>query len=122
MRVLGIDYGTAKVGLALGDTDAKIATPLNVVRAESAELLIASLEATVKSEAIDVAVIGAAAQFSDAIESIRAKLSIPVETVPESYTTIAAKEYREHYPGMEDDAIAAALILEEYFGTLESEV
>ena len=32
MRILGIDYGTKRIGFAVGDTDQKIAFPRDVVR------------------------------------------------------------------------------------------
>jgi RNase H-fold protein (predicted Holliday junction resolvase) len=122
MRVLGIDYGTSKTGLALGDTAAGIAEPLSVLRPDSIDELISMLEKIIKKEAIDRAVIGAAAQFSHDIEVISERLSIPLMQSSEAYTTSSAREYRDSYPGMEDDAIAAALILQDYFESVPGEV
>ena len=36
MKILGIDYGTARIGLAVSDPDERIASPLTVIKNENA--------------------------------------------------------------------------------------
>jgi len=43
MRVLGIDYGAARVGVALGDTDTQIATAWEVIPHEGIDTLVSRI-------------------------------------------------------------------------------
>ena len=58
-RYLGLDYGTKRIGLAIGDDDAKIASPLNTieVRGDLASHVQAVLTAVEKYD-VDAFVIG----------------------------------------------------------------
>ena len=42
-RYLGIDYGTKRIGLAIGDDDSRIASPLETVAARSGLKLLPPL-------------------------------------------------------------------------------
>jgi putative Holliday junction resolvase len=52
MRLLGIDYGSKRIGLAIGDDDVKIATPFVVVGS------IEEVKRVIKEEGIEKVVIG----------------------------------------------------------------
>ena len=57
MRILGIDYGDKKIGLAFGDTDARVAVPLDVVPNAGTQTLRVFAD-RVTSEDIYVIVVG----------------------------------------------------------------
>lgn len=122
MRYLGVDFGLKKIGLALGDGETKITTPLEVVPFKDAE---AQLTRVIKSEAIDAIVIGKPVHMKH-VEQEEARLSFvtflttlkPVTEVDERYTTKESRAMQaDGYPG-EEDAIAAQLILDAYFAEL----
>ncbi len=56
MRLIGIDYGTKRVGVALGDTETKIATPLKTIIMDGA--FWETLLGIVREEAIERVVVG----------------------------------------------------------------
>ena len=128
MRVLGVDYGRRKIGLALGDTDIRVASPMEVWLVDgTAEELCERLSAFVISEVIGGVVIGIPFR-SDGSESaqtlenrqfanlLRAHVRVPVVEVDESFTSKESRRLQEeHGSRVPEDALAAMLILEEYF-------
>jgi RNase H-fold protein (predicted Holliday junction resolvase) len=62
MRILGIDYGDAKVGVAYAETP--IAEPLEVIRYKTAEELLEKLTQLIKSHNIERVVVGESEQES----------------------------------------------------------
>jgi putative holliday junction resolvase len=58
MRLLGIDYGLRRTGLALGDTESRLALPFEVFEGLPDPQLAQAIGRLVRREAIDVIVIG----------------------------------------------------------------
>ena len=58
MRVLGIDYGEKRVGVALGDTDSKIASPWGTIPNEGSLALLAKLHEIVARDLVEAIVVG----------------------------------------------------------------
>ena len=120
MRVLAIDYGLARTGLAISDptgtlarpleiieraaTDAGLARVLEVAVREDAASIVVGMPLTLKGERGDQA--RATEQF---IADLRARTEIPIESFDERFTTRAAQ--RHMAPGHADDAVAAAHLL-----------
>jgi len=128
MRILGIDYGTAKIGIAISDTATKMASPLEIVRTDNSS--IDRIKYLIKQEDIDTVVVGlplnAESQETDQsqitwkfVQELADKLEIPVETYEERMTTLSAKKMMQA-GGMkgEDDAIAAMVMLQTYLDSL----
>ncbi|KKR14449.1 MAG: hypothetical protein UT42_C0029G0008 [Candidatus Falkowbacteria bacterium GW2011_GWA2_39_24] len=119
-RCLGIDWGTRKIGLALGDAVTKIATPYKVVKN------VAEVLEVIKQEAVDQVVLGQPIQLaSDQAMSAAFNIfhktlidngQLPVELVDERLTTKqAGKLGQGSKQTAAEDAIAAMLILQSYF-------
>src|SRR5262245_65138048 len=110
MRVLGLDLGSKRIGVAVSDRSGTIATPLTVVQRsgsraqdhrriaalveeEEAERLVVGLPLSLSGE-LGPAAKGAVAE-ADQIASV---VSVPVETFDERLTTVTADralmEYR----------------------------
>ncbi len=121
MKVIAIDYGSARTGVAVSDPSGTIARPLGVVeraggeaglnrlveliRAEEAERVVVGLPLTLRGER------GAQAQETETfVEALRAAVDVPVESFDERFTTRLAQT---HGPGP-DDARAAAHLLSSY--------
>lgn len=126
MRILGIDYGDKKIGLAFGDSDARVAVPLDVVP-NAGEQTLQTFARRVKGEDIDLIVIGVplstgAHHGPEQLEKTRAFIrglealvSVPVIEEDESFTTSESiRLQREEGAQAEEDALAAMLIVQAY--------
>lgn len=122
MKILGIDYGRSKVGLALGDTSSKLSDPLKVLPILNFKFEILSL---IKENGVEKIVIGITGgkideeikRFGEGMENYT---GLPVEYVDETLSTqdaqklmIENKKKKKYRKGRED-AIAAAIMLQYY--------
>jgi putative Holliday junction resolvase len=122
MRVLALDYGAARTGVAVSDATGTIARPLDVVarageaaglariadlaREHEAERVVVGLPLTLRGERGEQA--RATEEF---VVLLRAVLDIPVETYDERFTTrLAAADSGN----AAEDARAAAHLLSSY--------
>jgi putative Holliday junction resolvase len=127
MRLLGIDFGKRKIGLAL--SQGSLAEPFKVLRYEEDDALRKEIQAVVESEEIERIVVGIsegqsareARQFGENLKS----LGVEVVFSDETLSTISAQNLsreagirRKKRKSMED-AFAAAVMLQSY---LESNV
>ncbi len=134
-RILAIDYGGKRTGLAVTDPMQIIATGLITI--ESKEL-IAFLKKYLSTEAIELIIIGLPKNWDETdthgtplVEAVIKKLQkefplIPIETVDERYTSKMAKDAMIEM-GMKKkdrrvkgnvDIIAATIILQEYLNSI----
>jgi putative Holliday junction resolvase len=58
MRYLAIDLGTKRIGVAIGDDESRIASPLQVIEGKSPDAAIGLIAKLIKSEGVDCIVIG----------------------------------------------------------------
>lgn len=130
MRILGIDYGDKKIGLAFADSDAGIAVPLDVVPNRGDETLQVFAK-RVTGEQMDAIVVGvplstgghhSPAQLEKTrafIKQLEAVVSVPVIEEDEAYTTAESiRLQREEGAQADEDALAAMLILRGYLERL----
>tara|TARA_Y100001958_G_C21013472_1_gene392705 strand:- start:342 stop:716 length:375 start_codon:yes stop_codon:yes gene_type:complete len=117
MKVVGIDYGTKKVGVALSDEDRSLAFPLKVVETKDIVSFILSLE-----KEVDKVVIGESQDFhmednpvmKDARvfgEELKEK-GFEVVFEPEFMSSMQASRIQGY--NKKQDASAAAIILQSY--------
>lgn len=126
MRVLGIDYGTKRIGLAIGDTETRIAVPLVVVESSSLQSTVYSIEEIVKKESVELVVMGqgGSGPMENKVRRFAEQLGkfIPVKIVDEHFTTAqierTMKEYGKEQRKIDKDSAAAALILQSYLDQL----
>jgi putative Holliday junction resolvase len=123
LKVLALDYGAARTGVAVSDPTGTIARPLGVVeraateaglervaeivREQEAERIVVGLPLTLRGEH------GAQARETDAfVAALRAAVDVPVESYDERFTTgLAAADADAEAP---EDARAAAHLLSSY--------
>jgi putative Holliday junction resolvase len=121
MRLLGIDYGSKKVGLALTDETGSMAFPHSVVPTTPA--LVKLLELLITKEKVGAVVLGYSLDrngkpnaIHTAAEELMLDLTLatglPIHLQPEQYTTQAALQLQGR--NAQTDASAAALILDAY--------
>ena len=124
MTILAIDYGTRRVGVAVGNTEPKVSQALKTIAAASTEILFQELEKLIKEWQPDQVVVGLPTHPDGSEHEMTAKakrfgnqvhgrFNLPVSWVDERYTSVVL----EGDPQMHDnlDAHSAALILEQYF-------
>jgi putative Holliday junction resolvase len=121
MRILAVDHGAARAGLAISDPTETIASPLTVIEApdpvgvasiaedEGAELVVVGLPVSLSGQEGEQA--AEARRFAAELER---RLAVPVETYDERLTTRMANESARGGASASADALAAAHLLESY--------
>jgi putative Holliday junction resolvase len=123
VKVVALDFGSARTGVAVSDPTGTIARPLGVVERAATEDGLAQVLRIVRDEGAERVVVGlpltlrgehgAQARETDAfVEALRAALDVPVESYDERFTTgLAAADTDADAP---EDARAAAHLLSTY--------
>jgi putative Holliday junction resolvase len=127
MRLIGIDYGRKRVGIAVSDEEGKFALPFAVW--ENGSDLVEKIRALASEKGASAIVLGESRDLDGRENEIlkdigflktalEAVLTIPIYLEPEFYTSAEAKrlqgETKMH------DASAAALILKSYLARHQS--
>ncbi len=119
MKYLGIDYGLRKIGLATGELESSFAVPFGVI--ERTEDVIERLLKLCQEEGIDAVVVGMPERVQGEvtqqfIDQLTSRTDLPIHVVGEAYTSVAGESLRrEEGSGVEEDALAAMIILQEFF-------
>jgi len=119
VKVLALDYGSARTGVAVSDPTGTVARPLCVVERAATEAGLARLQELVRDEQAQRVVVGLpltlrgtrgeqAVETERFVAGLRAAIAVPVETFDERFTTTLAG------PGEGEDARAAAHLLSSY--------
>ncbi|HKG43131.1 MAG TPA: Holliday junction resolvase RuvX [Gaiellaceae bacterium] len=123
MKVLALDYGSARTGVAVSDATGTIARPLGVVERAASEAGLERLAQIVREEGAARVVVGLpltlrgehgaqARETNVFVEALRARLEVPVESYDERFTTgLATGVGSDEAP---EDARAAAHLLSSY--------
>ena len=121
MRLMGIDFGTKRVGVALSDDAGLMAFPHAVLPNDAA--LLGALEKLIEEKRVEKIVVGHSlnregaankvhAQVEEFIGDMTLRCGIPIELEPEQYTTQEAIRFQGRNENT--DASAAAIILNSY--------
>lgn len=120
-KLLGIDYGTKRIGLALSDEGGKLAFPHSTV--ENGDMLLVRIGKVVEEESVDTIVLGESIDYkrrdNPLMKDIRVfetalkkRFHLPIHFEPEWLTSFEAR--RTAQTSKHVDASAAALILQTY--------
>jgi putative Holliday junction resolvase len=129
VRVLAVDPGTKRVGLALSDPTGTIAQPLATIVAEPRGTLAARLAGIAREKEVSTIVVGMprrmdgsfgpeAKAASELAKELRETTRLPVELLDERLTTAAAEKalleegMRREKRRATIDRVAAALLLQ----------
>lgn len=125
MRVLALDYGSARCGCALSDPTGTIATPIETVANPASRRGMAALRALIETREVQRVIVGLPLSLRGAetaqtretrgfAELLERRLAgrVPVEMHDERFTTKMAEQI-PHAAG-EEDSLAAALLLESW--------
>ncbi len=136
MKVLAVDYGSRRVGLAVGDSRSGVATPLPLIAASDRRRVLDAIAARIAEFEVGLVVLGyprnldgSAGPACAAVErfaaALRRRCGLGVEMVDEALTSFEADEmgkevqrdFRKRKAFL--DSVAAQVILQEYFAQLE---
>jgi putative Holliday junction resolvase len=128
-RILALDHGPARTGVAVSDPTGTLASPLPAIERVDAPAGRARLDALIAELAPGRVVVGeprhlsgargaqarAAASFA---ARLRARTGLPVDLVDERLTTVEAeRRRREAGSGADLDSLAACVLLEAYLAS-----
>ena len=140
MRILGVDYGTKRIGLAVSDEDGIFAFPAGIITSKGRKKDLAALRAFISERKVGSAVVGLpihmdgrrGPEAEKAIAFARDlshSAGIPVETLDERWTSQEAERMMQgvsrsrrkdlRKSGAVDEA-AASIILRTYLATRKS--
>ena len=129
-RILGVDYGDVRVGLALSDTTKLIASPLKTIQNINSGLLISELKEIISENDVESIVVGfpVGMKGQDTNQTVKVKdftqslsiLCLPIFMEDERLSSIAAKKslFMENIKTGHNKEIidqrAAAIVLQQF--------
>ena len=122
MKVLALDYGSARTGVAVSDVTGTLARPLGVVERASTPQGLDRVVALIEDEGVERVVVGLpltlrgehgkqARETELFVAALRARIAIPIESFDERFTTAIAAQTPS---SSSEDARAAAHLLASY--------
>jgi putative Holliday junction resolvase len=122
VKVLALDFGSARTGVAVSDPTGTLARPVTIVERAATDAGFAKLLAVIAAEEPELVVVGLpltlrgdhgeqARETAAFVERLRSAVAMPVETYDERFTSVLAGG---------DDARAAAHLLESYLQWLSA--
>lgn len=121
MKLLGVDYGTKRIGLAVADSDTGIATPIQTIDNDNTS--VSAVADICSQKDVGTIVLGESKTHKGADnpvmagirsfkKSLEEKTNLPVVYVPEFFSSAQAR--RQPEAGTNVDGSAAAIILQSF--------
>jgi putative Holliday junction resolvase len=137
MRILALDHGTVRIGVALSDELKMIATPLEFISAEPFADLLAKLKEIIREKEVELIVIGmprnmdgsygpAAGKVREFATALQDAIAIPTRLWDERLTSSQANKLliaggvRREKRKEKVDGMAAAIFLQSYLDASSS--
>lgn len=131
MRILALDHGTVRIGVALSDELKMLATPLEYLPAEPFAKLVERLRQLIREKEVELILVGlprnmdgtygpAALKVQEFVAALRSALTVPIQTWDERLTSVQAHRYlaeggvRDRDRRQKVDQMAAAILLQSY--------
>src|SRR3974377_761408 len=135
MRVLAIDYGSKRMGIAVSDELKLIAQPLEYIPAEPFADFLGRLKDLLREKEVELILVGlprnmdgsygpAALKVQAFIAALKAAGTVPIKTWDERLTSVQANRYliqgnvRREKRKEKVDKMAAAILLQSYLDSL----
>lgn len=136
MRILALDHGTRRVGVAVSDELKMIATPLEYIAPEPFADFLARLKQILAEKEVELMLIGmprnmdgsygpAAQKVNEFIAALKAEISVPIKLLDERLTTVQANRsllqanVRRDQRKAKVDKTAAAILLQSYLDSVQ---
>ena len=137
MRILALDHGTKRIGVAVSDELKMIATPLEYILAEPFAGFLTRLKEIIREKEVEMILIGmprnmdgsygpAALKVQEFVAVLKSAVAIPIKTLDERLTTVQAQRFliqgnvRREKRKEKVDKTAAAILLQSYLDSLAS--
>ncbi len=133
MRIIGLDYGSRRVGVALGDTETRLSSPWDVWEGLDNDALVHQVKEALALENADMVVVGVPRLLGDRVrETNQAKIirrfiaslreaGVQVTEEDETLSTVlASTQVAERGERGKRDDLAATAILQTYLDRVDS--
>ena len=131
MRILSLDHGTRRIGVALSDELQIIATPLEFIPAEPMDQVVGRLQQIIRDKEVELVLIGmprnmdgtfgpAAQKVKDFITALQPHINTSIKAWDERLTSVMANRallegnVRRADRKQKVDKMAAAILLQSY--------
>ncbi|HEX6292382.1 MAG TPA: Holliday junction resolvase RuvX [Herpetosiphonaceae bacterium] len=136
-RIIALDVGEKRIGVAACDPSGIVVRPVGVVQADPRERALAEIQRIVHDEEAVLVVVGLpltlrgehgpqAQRVADFVEKLKAVVTVPLVMRDERFTSVEAQRIIDERGGKrkkrrrgEVDEIAATLILQDYLQELQ---
>ena len=131
MRILALDHGTVRIGIAVSDELKMIATPLEFILAEPFAGVLERLRQLIREKEVELILVGlprnmdgsygpAALKVQEFVAALRDAVAVPIKTWDERLTSAQANRFlieghvRRNQRKQKVDKTAAAILLQSY--------
>lgn len=135
MRILAIDYGTKRMGIALSDETKSIAQPLEMIPAQPFAHFLARLKVLIREKEVELLLVGlprnmdgsygpAALKVQEFVVVLQETIGVPIRTWDERLTSaqagrlLVAADVRRETRKEKVDKMAAAILLQSFLDSL----
>ena len=135
MRILGIDHGTKRIGIAVSDELKTIAQPLEYIAAEPFAGFLARFAELLREREVELILVGmprnmdgtygpASEKVREFIAALRQATTVPIKTWDERLTSVQANRFlieggtRRDKRKQKVDQTAAAILLQSFLDSL----
>jgi putative Holliday junction resolvase len=135
MRILALDHGTKRIGVAVSDELKLIAQPLEYIPAEPLAAVLTRLRQLLHEKEVESILVGmprnmdgsygpAALKVQEFVAALKAELPVPIKTWDERLTSAQANRFliqgnvRRDQRKEKVDKTAAAILLQSYLDSL----
>ncbi len=139
MRILAIDHGTKRMGIAISDELQMIAQPVEFIPAEPFAEFLGRLKELLREREVELIVVGmprnmdgsygpAALKVQDFVAVLKNAVTVPIRTWDERLTSVQANRFllegnvRREKRKEKVDKMAAAILLQSYLDGQSNEV
>jgi putative Holliday junction resolvase len=135
MRILALDHGTKRIGVALSDELKMIAQPLEFIASEPFAGFLERLKQLLREKEVELVLVGmprnmdgsygpAALKVQDFVATLNRAITVPIQTWDERLTSAQANRFliegkvRREKRKEKVDKTAAAILLQSYLDSL----
>lgn len=135
MRILALDHGTKRIGVAVSDEMKMIAQPLEYIPAEPFAAFLERLKHLLREKEVELVLVGmprnmdgsygpAALKVQEFVAALKAAVTVPIKTWDERLTSALANRFllqgnvRRDQRKEKVDKMAAAILLQSYLDSL----
>ncbi len=135
MRILAIDHGTKRIGIAVSDELKMIAQPLEFIPAEPFSEFLARLKEILRAKEVELILLGmprnmdgsygaAALKVQEFGAALKSAVAVPIQMWDERLTSVQANRFliqgnvRREKRKEKVDKMAAAILLQSYLDSL----